>query len=132
MKLKILFLILFNFMFGKIHSQEFYFLGKTRDEESVYGKIQEASSYNNEVKVWVKFISEIKNIKSKSGKLIKIGGEQNFYLFNIKCSKHQYDKISAIKYNSKGKVIDKMIYPDYNLDVIPETIMETIYEFACE
>ena len=38
----------------------------------------------------------------------------------------------AIKYNSKGKVIDKMIYPDYNLDVIPETIMETIYEFACE
>lgn len=53
--------------------------------------------------------------------------------YEIKCGTELYRTLAGVKYNSKGEAYDSVARPlSYYLTVLPETIMEALYETVCK
>lgn len=127
-------LILFTIVLSAyLHSQQNVFQYATTDKKGVdyYYKLEGNSLYGISQKVWIKYTAESKQVKNKKGKLISSGGGKVLTLFDISCQNNTYQILNTIKYNKHGEVIWSNNIPSSIENVVPDSLMEGIYETIC-
>lgn len=77
-------------------------------------------------------IEKPRTIKNKKGKYVKTGGGKILQLMDISCSSQTYQIKSGVRYNSKGEVIASDNFGDFPKNIVPGTVMESLYDEICD
>lgn len=106
--------------------QDFKFAFKS-DKTNIYIK-EEGNG-----KAWVKYVDQIRTIKNKKGKYVKVGGETFMTYDRYDCKNKTTSSKAYIKYNRNGNVVDSYDYGFFTNEksIIPGTVGEGILDIVC-
>lgn len=85
-------------------------------------------------KFWLKIISPNKTSKSKSGKIIKKGGDFTVKYLSVDCSFKEYTIYEESNFDKNGNLISSeqfSSYDRYSERIMPGTVMSAIYKYVC-
>lgn len=83
-------------------------------------------------KVWMKQRLASKQFKNaKTGKVQIIKGGEILNLFVFDCNRKTFDIHMTVKYDNKGNVISSDDLGELGLEIIPGTIIESLYKIIC-
>ncbi|RZJ33826.1 MAG: hypothetical protein EOO51_12365 [Flavobacterium sp.] len=90
----------------------------------------EKSNYSTK-DIWVKYTENVRSIKNKKGKMVKIGGEKTMSFMTINCSEREYDLIQTTVYSRDGTFLKQREIRDYGNKIVPGSVMAGICDYVC-
>lgn len=115
--------------------QDWIYVGTTqRDTTNWYVKSKFVKKEGDQIRIWTK--TEIKKKEIiKDGKTSTYTDVIQLVLMVADCKERKSKNVSTTIYDSEGKVIISLTIPDYEqewIDVVPDTIGETVLDKICE
>lgn len=115
----------------KMKSEPWILVSTSIDNTMFYIKSEKISKEETVVKFWMKTKQKNKKI-NKYGKNLLYTNVTQLTLVACDCFSNQYKYYESILYNSKGEVIESTNEESEWKNLIPETIMESVFKKSCE
>ncbi|MBC8643728.1 surface-adhesin E family protein [Flavobacterium lindanitolerans] len=126
------FYLLLLFSFTTYSQTKFELIATSGDNTKYYVKIESTNLDNMAKTIWLKIEKSPKKIKSKSNKIAYHSQGYTLYYMTMYCHDRKYDNPEIYFYDGKGRLIEKNEILIYNANIVPDTIIETVYDYVCD
>lgn len=133
MKLKALTIMIMSLISLQIYAQEdFTYVTSSKDGIDYYYKMKSDDELGMSKELWIKNNEKTRRVKNKKGQYVSVGGGKTLTLMKINCYSKTYELKKTIKYNSKGDIISSKNWLGFPEDIVPNSIVEGIYDEVCD
>lgn len=109
-------------------SPRWIYIGASDANDKWYGRSEyESKDWDGSIKIWLKLIQPTFTYNKRNYK-----NSYKVELAQVDCKAKRMKSLSFIYYTSAGNVIYKEDYSSEYKPIVPDTVMEMLYEWVCE